>query len=106
LVANEGKLTVALDIHVTDDLRHEGIAREFVNRIQNIRKDSDFEVTDKIKVQIQKHEELNVALEKHKDYISNQTLASELVLVDNLTTEQAKQIDIDNVVTMIVVEKQ
>ncbi|MFA9392627.1 MAG: isoleucine--tRNA ligase [Prolixibacteraceae bacterium] len=106
LVANEGKITVALDIHLTDDLRHEGIAREFVNRIQNIRKDSNFEVTDKIKVQIQKHPNLNIALEKHREYICNQTLSADLVLADTLNSENAKQVDIDDVVTMIIVEKQ
>jgi len=106
LVASEGALTVALDIHVTEELRQEGIAREFVNRIQNIRKESDFEVTDKINVQIQKHDLLNEALKKHAEYISNQTLASSFVLVDNLEQEKAKQVDIDEVVTYMIVEKQ
>ena len=59
LVANEGKLTVALDVNITQELKDEGIAREFVNRIQNIRKDSGFEVTDKIAVEIQNHEVIN-----------------------------------------------
>jgi isoleucyl-tRNA synthetase len=106
LVASEGALTVALDIHVTEELRQEGIAREFVNRIQNIRKESDFEVTDKIRVQIQKNDLLNEALEKHAEYISNQTLASSFVLVDSVKTENARQVDIDEVVTYVVVEKQ
>jgi isoleucyl-tRNA synthetase len=106
LVASEGAITVALDIHITEELRNEGIAREFVNRIQNIRKDSDFEVTDKIKVQIQKHSKLNNALEEYSEYISNQTLAASLQLVDKIKGENAKQIDIDNVEIFIVVEKQ
>jgi len=106
LVASEGAITVALDIHVTEELRQEGIAREFVNRIQNIRKESDFEVTDKIRVQIQKHDLINEALEKHADFISNQTLASSFVLVDSLSTDNARQVDIDEVVTFVVVEKQ
>jgi isoleucyl-tRNA synthetase len=106
LVASEGAITVALDIHVTEELRQEGIAREFVNRIQNIRKESDFEVTDKIKVQIQKHDLLNEALKKYADYISNQTLASSFVLVDSLNGENARQVDIDEAVTFVVIEKQ
>ena len=106
LVANEGNITVALDIHLTDDLRHEGLAREFVNRIQNIRKESDFEVTDKINVLIKKHDSFNEALIKHRDYISAQTLAASLQLVDQLENVHAKVIDIDDVETLIVVEKQ
>jgi isoleucyl-tRNA synthetase len=106
LVASEGVITVALDINVTEELRQEGIAREFVNRIQNIRKESDFEVTDKIRVQIQKNDDLNDALIKHAEYISNQTLASSFVLVDLLNTENARQVDIDEIVTMIAVDRQ
>ena len=75
LVANEGKITVALDITITDELRYEGIAREFINRIQNIRKDSGFDVTDKISVEIQKNDAINEAVRKHMDYIGSQTLA-------------------------------
>jgi isoleucyl-tRNA synthetase len=106
LVASEGAITVALDINVTEDLRQEGIAREFVNRIQNIRKESNFEVTDKIKVRIQKHVALNEALMKHSDYISNQTLASSFLLVDLLNSENARQVDIDEIVTLIAIDKQ
>ncbi len=106
LVASEGSITVALDINVTDDLRHEGIAREFVNRIQNIRKESDFEVTDKIKVQIQKNDLFNEALLKHNEYISNQTLASSLILVDSIDNANARQVDIDEIVTSVLIEKQ
>jgi len=106
LVANEGSVTVALDINVTEELRSEGIAREFVNRIQNIRKDSNFEVTDKIKVEIQKSDQFNTALDKHRDYICNQTLASSLVLLDEVNADNAKQIEIEDVEIFIVVEKQ
>ena len=80
LVANEGRLTVALDITVSEDLLHEGIAREFVNRIQNIRKDSGFEVTDKIRVIIEDLPFVSVAVKKHSDYIASQTLALEISL--------------------------
>jgi len=95
LVANEGKLTVALDVNITEDLRNEGIAREFINRIQNLRKDSDFEVTDKIRLSIGKHEYVNEAIAIHKDYIASQTLAVNLELVDCLTEENAKLVEID-----------
>lgn len=96
LVANDGKLTVALDINVTDELREEGIAREFINRIQNLRKDSNFEVTDKIKVQIQKHDLINQAIEKFSDYISAQTLAKSIDLVDNLDQSSVHIVEIDD----------
>ena len=80
LVANEGKLTVALDITVTEELLHEGIAREFVNRIQNIRKESGFEVTDKIRVVIEDLPFVAAAVRRHADYIASQTLALEVSL--------------------------
>ena len=94
LVANEGKLTVALDITITDELRHEGIAREFVNRIQNLRKESGFDVTDKIRVEIRKNDSINKAVTKHREYISSQTLAIAIELVDHLN-EDSKEIEID-----------
>ena len=78
LVASEGKLTVALDITVTDELRREGVARELINRIQNIRKESGFEVTDKIKVEIESKEIVAGAIEHFADYIASQTLAEEV----------------------------
>ncbi len=95
LVASEGGLTIALDINLTEELKQEGIAREFINKIQNIRKDSDFEVTDRIVLKIQKHEFYNDAVENFKEYISNQTLASELVMVDQLENENSQLVDID-----------
>jgi isoleucyl-tRNA synthetase len=95
LVASEGGLTIALDIHLTEELRNEGIAREFINKIQNIRKDSDFEVTDRIVVRIQKHDFYNASVIQFKDYISNQTLASELVLVDHLETQNTHLVEIE-----------
>jgi isoleucyl-tRNA synthetase len=105
-VANEGALTVALDINITPELRQEGIAREFVNRIQNLRKESGFDVTDKILVSIQKHEVINEAVEGFKKYISTQTLAAKIDLVDSLTDDHAKQIELDdNVQTLIKIHK-
>jgi len=101
LVANEGKLTVALDIEVTEELREEGIAREFVNRIQNLRKDSGFDVTDKIKLSIQKNESLNKAVEKHADYIGAQTLAIEVILVEKCNDSTAVTVDIDDEISTL-----
>jgi isoleucyl-tRNA synthetase len=104
-VSTEGQVTVALDIEISEDLRHEGIAREFVNRIQNIRKESNFEVTDKIKVSIKKNEEFDAAINKFKDYISNQTLTKELVLINAINGNNTHEVDIDGVATSILVEK-
>ena len=78
LVTSEGKLTVALDITVTDDLRCEGVARELINRIQNIRKDSGFEVTDRIRVEIEAKEAVVGAVAAYADYIGQQTLARDV----------------------------
>ena len=78
LVTSEGKLTVALDITVTDDLRREGVARELINRIQNIRKDSGFEVTDRIRVEIEAKEAVVGAVAAYADYIGQQTLARDV----------------------------
>ncbi|BBE18018.1 isoleucyl-tRNA synthetase [Aquipluma nitroreducens] len=95
LVASEGGLTIALDINLTEELKQEGIAREFINKIQNIRKESDFEVTDRIVLQIQKHDFYNLAVANFAEYISNQTLAYELVMVDQLEEENSTLVEID-----------
>lgn len=95
LVASEGGLTIALDINLTEELKQEGIAREFINKIQNIRKESDFEVTDRIVLKIQNHVFYNQAIENFKEYISNQTLASELVITDHLEEEGSHLVEID-----------
>ena len=78
LVTSEGKLTVALDITVTDELRREGVARELINRIQNIRKESGFEVTDRIRVEIEAKEAVVEAVAAYADYIGQQTLARDV----------------------------
>ncbi len=80
LVANEGKLTVALEVTVTEELRREGIARELVNRIQNIRKSSGFEITDKIKITISKNTQTDDAVNEYNTYICNQVLGTSLEL--------------------------
>ncbi len=106
IVASEGPLTIALDINVTGALKEEGIAREFVNKIQNLRKESDFEVTDRIMITIGKGEEYNSAIINFKDYICAQTLANNLELVDNLDDVNAKQVEIDkDLFAAILVEK-
>ncbi|WP_166960471.1 isoleucine--tRNA ligase [Yeosuana marina] len=84
LVANEGALTVALDVTITDDLRKEGIARELVNRIQNLRKDSGFEVTDRIDVTLLKDDKIVKAVETNMSYIKAETLTEELEIMDQL----------------------
>lgn len=105
LVTTDGEITVALDITITNELRQEGIAREFVNRIQNLRKDKSFKVTDKIEIRIQRHNQINKAIEKHKNYIGNQTLAGSVTLVDSLNND-ADVIEIDkDVKTLIKIEK-
>ena len=82
LVATEGKLTVALDVTVTDELRREGIARELINRIQNVRKDNGFEVTDRVKVTIQHNADIESALEQFGGYVCEQTLALGMTFAD------------------------
>ncbi|MFA5045678.1 MAG: DUF5915 domain-containing protein, partial [Paludibacter sp.] len=93
LVANDGKLTVALDITVSDDLLREGIARELVNRIQNIRKSNGYEIIDKISVEIESRDEINEAVAEYSNYIAVQTLANSVVLVDSL--EGATELEFD-----------
>lgn len=101
VVANEGNLTVALDVTITEDLKKEAVARELVNRIQNIRKDSNFDVTDNIIVELQEEDLLKASCEQYKDYICNETLTRELILkpsIDNPTTQidviEDRQLDI------------
>jgi len=106
LVANEGKLTVALDVNVTPQLREEGIAREFINRIQNIRKDSGLDVTDKIRVSINRQDSINSAVDNFGEYIGQQTLAVEVSLTDGLTESNAVKVELDDeIVTYIQINK-
>ena len=81
LVANEGRLTVALDITVTDELRKEGIARELVNRIQNLRKSKDFDITDRIAVRVSSNPSFDRAITDFGDYIRAQVLADSIEIV-------------------------
>jgi isoleucyl-tRNA synthetase len=94
LVANEGKLTVALEVTVTEELRKEGVARELVNRIQNIRKSSGLEITDKIRITLSKDEHINEAVAQYRSYICNQVLAVQLDLVD--AVPEGTELDMDD----------
>ena len=104
-VANDGKLTVALDITVTDELRYEGIAREFVNRIQNIRKESGFDVTDKITVLIEDHDLIREAVNRHSAYIGSQTLATKVVIVNKFTNGYFREVEINEMTVKISVTR-
>ena len=103
LVANSNGITVALDITISEELKQEGIARELVNRIQNIRKDSGFEVTDKIKVQLKRSGLLEEAILENEAYIKSETLTSDLVFVDEL--ENGIEIEFDEIKTKITITK-
>ncbi len=102
-VANEGSLTVALDITVTDALRTEGVARELVKRIQNIRKESNFEITDRIVVELTRAEQTDKAVVDFADYISTQVLANEIKTVDHI--EDGVEIDFDDYKIYLKVQK-
>ena len=105
-VANNGSITVALDINISEELRNEGLARELVNRIQNLRKDSDFEVTDKILVKIQQKIELDNAIKNNLSYICSETLTTDFQIVNNLSPENSTIIEVDeNLQTFIYIEK-
>ena len=103
LVANQGGITVALDVTITDDLRKEGNARELINRVQNLRKESGLEVNDRIKLTIQKNEILENSILANEQYIKNETLTNEMVFQD--LVEQGVEINFDNVNTKILIEK-
>lgn len=104
LVANEGRLTVALDVTVTPELKREGTARELVNRIQNIRKSSGLEITDKIQVMLQNCDESNDAVEEYRTYIMAQVLAEKLEIVDRLPAD-TQEFDMDGYMLQIYIEK-
>ena len=103
LVATAGSLLVALDIHITPELRQEGIARELVNRIQNIRKDNDYDITDRIQIRLQAHPALQAAVTTNEAYIKNETLTDSITFVESLP--EGEEIAFDEVTTRIVVTK-
>jgi len=102
-VAVDGKLTVALDIDISPELLQEGIARELINRLQNLRKEMEFEVTDKIIVQVERNEQITNALNKHKNYICAEILAQDLQIVD--TTTNTKTIEINDITINVSINK-
>ena len=94
LVANEGKLTVALEVLITEELRREGLARELVNRIQNLRKSSGFEITDKIHVDLSKNIKSDSAVTEYNDYICGQVLADGISLAEKV--DDGVELDLDD----------
>lgn len=105
-VANNGPLTVALDITLTEPLKQEGLAREIVNRIQNIRKDKGLDVTDRILVKIKQNEALNSAINNNLSYICSETLTGDLQLVPDLNAATANAVEVDETIsTLISIEK-
>ena len=103
LVANAGALTVALDVTINEELRKEGIARELVNRIQNLRKDSGFEVTDRIDVQLQSDKQVIAAIASNEEYIKSETLTEDLKIIDNIN--DGIEIAFDEVKTKLFIKK-
>ena len=103
LVANEGTLTVALDVTITDELRKEGIARELVNRIQNLRKDSGFEVTDRIDVKLQKDDDMVNAINHNLEYIKTETLTEDIEIMDKVNN--GIEIAFDEISTRLFIQK-
>ena len=103
LVANEGSITVALDVTISEELRKEGVARELVNRIQNARKDSGLEVTDKVKLTILEDQNLEQSISENKAYIMSETLTKELVFVYEL--KKGIEIEFDTIKSKILIEK-
>lgn len=105
-VANSGQITVALDVTLSDSLKEEGLARELVNRIQNLRKDSGLDVTDKILVKIQQNDALDTAIQNNLSYICAETLTGDLQVVQNLSAATANSVEVDELVsTLISIEK-
>ena len=103
LVANEGSITVALDVTISEELRKEGVARELINRIQNARKDKGLEVTDRIKLSVLKFEDLEESINNNKEYIMSETLTDELVFVDQLI--DGSEIEFDTIKSKILIHK-
>ena len=106
LVANDGRLTVALDIELTDALRNEGVARELINRIQNLRKETGLELTDRIVVSVAQNDATDAAVRDFGDYIASQTLALEVKAVGGLDGSNASKVELDDdVVSYVAIRK-
>ena len=105
LVANEGRLTVALDITVTEELRKEGLARELVNRIQNLRKSNGYDITDKITVTVLSSDEMDEAIKEYNEYIANQVLAVSVEITDHAISD-ATVLDFEDFNLSVRIEKE
>ncbi|MDA3866493.1 MAG: isoleucine--tRNA ligase [Salinivirgaceae bacterium] len=106
LVATDDKLTVALDVTINEELKREGIAREFVNRIQNMRKTEGFDVTDKINLYIEQHNLINDAVKDYSEYIAAQTLANSVSLSETIPGNKGQEVELDeDIKTTIFIEK-
>ena len=105
LVANDGNITVALDVTVTPELKREGMARELINRIQNLRKSKDFEITDKVDVLLSRSPEVEDALASFGDYIAGQVLADSIAIADTLPEDAVELDDIDGLAVKASIRK-
>ena len=104
-VATEGQVTVALDTEITEDLRNEGLAREFINRIQNLRKESGFEVTDRIIIEYSGTSLIDSAVDTQKDYIMNETLTESITNVNEQEITSGKELDIEGEKVLVLIHK-
>ncbi|MFO7997464.1 MAG: DUF5915 domain-containing protein, partial [Bacteroidales bacterium] len=106
LVANEGNLTVALDVTISEGLKEEGIARELINRIQNLRKEKGFEVTDKIEILVEARDEITQAILNNNDYICAETLARHLSYIQHIQDEEKTPVDLtEEIQTFVLIKK-
>lgn len=105
LVANEGNVTIALDVSITDELKQEGIARDIVNRIQNIRKNRGYDITDRINLIVEHNPDADAAVANFDEYIKGQVLANSITLADNVSALDDETLDIDGLILKVKVEK-
>ena len=104
-VASEGRVTVALDITVTDELKKEGTARDLIKRIQNYRKTAGFEITDRINIAFESNDEINDAVAAFGEYIKSQVLATEINIVEVGTLADAVELDMDGYIVKAIIKK-
>ena len=105
-VASNEDFSVALDVKITEELENEGLAREFVNRIQNLRKEKNYLVTDKITISIEKNEKIESAFKNNLNYICNETLSNELVFSSSINNDYEKISLVDNIICNVLIDKQ
>ncbi|MEA3451880.1 MAG: DUF5915 domain-containing protein, partial [Bacteroidota bacterium] len=106
LVANDGKYTLAMDITISDELKQEGFARELINKIQNFRKELNFEVTDKISLAINTNSELKNSIDKYREYVASQTLTNTISFVEKDEINNSfGEFDINGIEAKIKIEK-